>query len=67
MDDYASDVLALMTHLEIDRAVVGGLSMGGYVALAMLRRAPARVSRPACWPTRARRRTRRRAARVAIG
>ena len=32
-----------MTHLEIDRAVVGGLSMGGYVALAMAARAPARV------------------------
>ena len=44
MDGYASDVLALMTHLEIERAVVGGLSMGGYVAFAMLRRAPARVS-----------------------
>ncbi len=33
-----------MTHLEIERAVVGGSSMGGYVAFAMLRRAPARVS-----------------------
>jgi len=43
MDGYASDVLALMTHLEIERAVVGGLSMGGYVAFAMMRRAPARV------------------------
>ena len=38
MDGYAADVLALMTHLEIERAVVGGLSMGGYVAFAMLRR-----------------------------
>jgi len=44
MDGYASDVLALMTHLEIERAVVGGLSMGGYVAFAMIRRAAARVS-----------------------
>lgn len=44
IDGYASDVLALMTHLEIERAVVAGSSMGGYVAFAMLRRAPARVS-----------------------
>jgi len=44
MDGYASDVLALMSHLEIDRAVVVGLSLGGYVAFAMLRRAPARVA-----------------------
>ena len=44
IDDYADDVLALMTHLEIDRAVISGLSMGGYVAFAMLRRAAARVS-----------------------
>jgi len=44
IDDYADDVLTLMTHLEIDRAVVGGLSMGGYVAFAMLRRAPERIA-----------------------
>jgi pimeloyl-ACP methyl ester carboxylesterase len=44
MDDYAADVLALMSHLEIDRAVVAGSSMGGYVAFAILRRAAARVS-----------------------
>jgi 3-oxoadipate enol-lactonase len=44
MDGYASDVLALMTHLEIERAVIGGESMGGYVAFAMLRRAPERVA-----------------------
>jgi pimeloyl-ACP methyl ester carboxylesterase len=44
MDDYAADVLALMNHLDIDRAVIGGLSMGGYVAFALLRRAPERVA-----------------------
>lgn len=44
VDTHAADVLALMTHLDIDRAVVGGLSMGGYVTLALVRRAPARVS-----------------------
>jgi 3-oxoadipate enol-lactonase len=44
LDDYADDVLALMTHLEIPQAFVAGVSMGGYVAFGMLRRAPARVS-----------------------
>ena len=44
IDDYATDVLALMTHLEIERAHVAGLSMGGYVAFAMQRLAPQRIS-----------------------
>lgn len=44
IDDYADDVLDLMTHLEIEEAAVAGLSMGGYVAFAMLRRASKRVS-----------------------
>ena len=44
IDDYADDVLALMTHLEIDRAVIAGVSMGGYVAFGMVRRAPQRIA-----------------------
>lgn len=44
IEDYADDVLALMTHLEIEDAAVAGLSMGGYVAFAMLRRARERVN-----------------------
>lgn len=44
MDGYAQDVLELMAHVEIDRAVVCGLSMGGYVALALHRRAAQRVA-----------------------
>lgn len=44
VDDCASDVLALMSHLEIDHAVIGGLSMGGYVTLALVRKAPERVA-----------------------
>ena len=43
MEQHARDVLALLDLLEIDRAVVGGLSMGGYCALAIHRIAPARV------------------------
>jgi pimeloyl-ACP methyl ester carboxylesterase len=44
MDDYAADVLALMDGLELDDAVIGGLSMGGYVTFAMYRLEPARFS-----------------------
>ena len=43
MDDYARDILALLDHLHVDRAVVAGLSMGGYAAFALLRLAPQRV------------------------
>ena len=42
VDDHASDVLALMRHLGFEDAVVGGLSMGGYVTMAIHRMAPQR-------------------------
>lgn len=40
MEDYASDVLSLLSELGIGRAVIGGCSMGGYATFALLRRAP---------------------------
>jgi 3-oxoadipate enol-lactonase len=43
IDTYAADVIELMAHLEIPNARLVGSSMGGYVALAILRRAPRRV------------------------
>lgn len=43
MEDMASDVAALMDRLEIDRAVICGLSMGGYVAFEFDHLLPARV------------------------
>lgn len=43
IDGYADDVAGLLDALRIGRAVVGGLSMGGYIALAMWRRHPERV------------------------
>ncbi len=40
MDDYAGDLIDLLDALHIEDAVVAGLSMGGYVAFALLRHAP---------------------------
>ena len=37
MDDYAGDVIDLLDNLHVKQAVIGGLSMGGYVAFAILR------------------------------
>ena len=40
MDDYAGDVVDLIDTLHVDDAVIGGLSMGGYVTFAVFRNAP---------------------------
>lgn len=40
----ADDVLALLDQLGLDRVVLAGLSMGGYVAMELLRRAPERFA-----------------------
>lgn len=44
MDDIAGDVAAFMDAVEIDEAVIGGLSMGGYVTMAFYRAAPERFT-----------------------
>jgi pimeloyl-ACP methyl ester carboxylesterase len=51
-DTFADDALALLTHLGLARAIVGGISLGAGVALNLALRYPARVlglvlSRPA--------------------
>ena len=43
MSDYADDLVDLLDELGIARAVVGGLSMGGYATLAFLQRDAERV------------------------
>ena len=40
IDDYAGDVIDLLDALHVEEAVIGGLSMGGYVAFALFRHAP---------------------------
>lgn len=41
---HVDDVVALLDHLELDRAVVAGHSMGGFVAALLAARHPGRVS-----------------------
>ena len=43
LDLMADDVAALLGRLDLDRVVLAGLSMGGYVVMAMLRRHPQRT------------------------
>jgi 3-oxoadipate enol-lactonase len=44
MSDFAEDAAALLDHLRIERVVLGGLSMGGYAALAFAEKYPERLS-----------------------
>jgi len=44
MEMFADDLAALMDSLGIDTAILCGLSMGGYVAFAFLRKYPQRLS-----------------------
>lgn len=44
MDDYAAELGIFLDLLEIDSAVIVGLSMGGYIAFAMHRQLPARFA-----------------------
>jgi 3-oxoadipate enol-lactonase len=43
MNRLAQDVALLLDHLEIARATIAGLSMGGYVALAFYKQLPSHV------------------------
>jgi pimeloyl-ACP methyl ester carboxylesterase len=45
IDDLAAGAKAVLDALEIDRAAIAGLSMGGYVAFALFRLAPDRFER----------------------
>ncbi len=43
VDVYADDLIALLDELGISLITVGGLSMGGYIVFALLRRHPERI------------------------
>ncbi|HKJ68475.1 MAG TPA: alpha/beta hydrolase [bacterium] len=43
MTQYAADIIALLDLLQIEKAVMAGLSMGGYVALAIADQFPERM------------------------
>lgn len=44
MDSYADELRALLDELDVDKVVLTGLSMGGYVVFAFLRKYPERVA-----------------------
>jgi pimeloyl-ACP methyl ester carboxylesterase len=43
LDVYADDIIAILDELGVAEVTVVGLSMGGYIAMALLRRRPDRV------------------------
>ena len=53
MDVFADEVKAVIDQCGVDKVVLGGLSMGGYVCLAFLRRHPETVGALALADTRA--------------
>lgn len=40
MTEYAHEVKTLLDHLHVEKAIIGGESMGGYIALAFLQQYP---------------------------
>jgi 3-oxoadipate enol-lactonase len=44
LEAHADDLARLLDHLGVPRVVLAGLSMGGYIALAMWRRHPERIA-----------------------
>jgi 3-oxoadipate enol-lactonase len=44
IDELAADIIAWLDAVGIDRAAIGGLSMGGYITFAMFRAVPQRFS-----------------------
>jgi pimeloyl-ACP methyl ester carboxylesterase len=43
MGDFANDALALLDHLKLERVSMLGVSLGGYVCMALLRKEPTRA------------------------
>lgn len=45
LDTYADDCIALLDHLQINEAIICGLSLGGYIALRTIERHPTRFKK----------------------
>jgi pimeloyl-ACP methyl ester carboxylesterase len=43
MADYSREIIAVLDHLRIEKAIIAGISMGGYILMQMLRDAPQRI------------------------
>jgi 3-oxoadipate enol-lactonase len=43
MSQYAEDIIALLDHLQLDRAIFAGCSIGGYILLELWRQIPHRM------------------------
>jgi pimeloyl-ACP methyl ester carboxylesterase len=43
MEQYADDLIALLDDLNVERSVIGGFSMGGYILMSLLERFPERI------------------------
>ena len=52
MNCFADDIIGLLNHLEVGKAVIGGMSMGGYVLLNLLERYPQQIAAAAFIVTR---------------
>lgn len=44
MDDFADGIIRLADHLALPKFIVAGLSMGGYIAFAVIRKAAERIA-----------------------
>ncbi len=45
LEDYTGDTVALLDHLEIDNAVIVGLSIGGMIAMQLSQRIPDKIEK----------------------
>src|SRR6202011_50815 len=43
MADYSREIVAVLDHLRIEKAILAGISMGGYILMQMLRDVPQRI------------------------
>ncbi len=43
MRDYSHEILEVLDHLGVDRCILAGISMGGYILMQILRDAPERI------------------------